>query len=125
MKTTFKTFAFVAMMTVFGATTAFANNNNHKYNNNKKTIKVEATTHKGNANGNITVKEYNNARHCNCKTCKDIVKAYEKQQKHNKKNNCTCNNCKKQNKNSKNNNYIAFNNNTHNQAGIVKAGGRR
>jgi len=99
MTTTFKTFAIAAMMTVF-TTTAFANNNKYNNKNNNRVVNTYAVTnHRGAANqNNITMTEYNNAKRCNCKTCKDIVKKYEAQVKKNKNNkkNCNCQNCKKQ-----------------------------
>lgn len=92
MKTTFKTFAFAAMMTVFGAATAFANNNNHKYVNpvHNHTPKAEVVMH---ANHNNLMKEYEMAKRCNCKNCREFVKKIEKQMKKNAKNNCHCAYC--------------------------------
>lgn len=97
MKTTFKTFAFAAMMTVFGATTAFANNHNHKYNNthNNHAPKMEV---KMNTHHNDLMKEYEMAKHCNCKNCREFVKKIEKQMRKNYKNNCHCNYCQNLNK---------------------------
>ena len=132
--TTFKTFVFAAMMTVF-TTNAFANNNknNNKFNNHA--VKTEVKNHHGAVkNKVITVKEYNMAKHCKCKACKEIVKKYEMQMKHNKNaNHCTCANCMKQNKvnvpvvyNANNNNHapvLAHNTNSNNHAPVVN--GRR
>lgn len=91
--TTFKNFAIAAIVTVFGVTATYANNN--KYNNH--TVKVEVTAHRGPANTkNISIHEYNAAKHCNCKTCREIVKKFEKQMKHNKHiAKCDCPNCRK------------------------------
>lgn len=99
MTTTFKTFAIAAMMTVF-TTTAFAINNKYNNKNNNRVVNTYAVTkHRGAANqNNITMTEYNNAKRCNCKTCKDIVNKYEaqvKKHKNNNKKNCNCQNCKK------------------------------
>jgi len=97
--TTFKTFAIAAMMTVFGATTTFAAKNNKYNNNHNHNAKVEVTNHRVGAtatsNNHITLQEYQAAKRCNCKTCKAIVKNYEKQIKqHNNRNNqCNCQNC--------------------------------
>lgn len=91
--TTFKNFAIAAMVTFFGVTATYANNN--KYNNHA--VKMEAAAHRGPANINkISVHEYNAAKRCNCKTCRDIVKKFEKQMKHNRHiAKCDCPNCRK------------------------------
>lgn len=116
MTTTFKTFAIAAMMTVFGAATGFANNTNHKFNN-----KHPQVTHvtQVNMQNKQFMKEYEMAKRCKCKACKEFVKKVEKHMKDmmkNKKNQCHCEYCKTINHAS-----VVYSNN-YNYTGKVKSG---
>lgn len=67
-----KTLIIAAAMTLIGATTTFANNiNHHPHTPNRVEVKNRIITHR----------EYKDAKHCHCRTCKDIVRIYEMQER--------------------------------------------
>lgn len=91
--TTFKTFAITVMMTIFSATATYANNNGHNHNSHKN--HPSAPKFDKHINYDL-VKEYEQAKHCNCKACKELVKKVEmhiKQMNKNNKNQCNCQYC--------------------------------
>lgn len=67
--TTFKTFVFAAMMTVFTAT-AFANNNNHRYN---RPVPAPAP---------MAVAHHNHRHDCRCRVCEDMRYRMEMERLH-------------------------------------------
>lgn len=98
---TLKNLAIIAMMTMFGANTMFAattvkNDKNHGFKNNHATMVVHGNQAYNNNAANDFARQYENARHCNCKACRELVKKVEqhiKQQMRYNKKQCHCQYC--------------------------------